>query len=338
MLFWTLYFTLITAIILPVTQAHGKLTPDYYNDVCPQALPTIRVMVETVVGIQPRMGASLVRLHFHDCFAKGCDGSVLLDDSPTMVGEKTAAPNNNSLRGFELVDEIKATLNVACFGNVVSCADILAIAARDSVVARTFDEHLGRLHLQLGGSSYEVLLGRQDSTCASKAEANSNIPSPFSNLTDMLSKFQAHNLSAEDLVLLSGAHTLGFAKCKTLRNRIYNETSTIDPDFARSLKAKCHRPAGGSDDEELSPLDETPAAFDAGYYQMLTQRKGMLHTDQELFKGDGSEIDRLVKRYAEDAGAFKEGFGAAMVRLGSIKPLTGREGEVRENCRVVNRR
>lgn len=68
---------------------------------------------------------------------QGCDGSVLLDDSPTIVGEKTAGPNNNSLRGFDLIDEIKATLNVVCFGNVVSCADILAVAARDSVVAVT---------------------------------------------------------------------------------------------------------------------------------------------------------------------------------------------------------
>lgn len=68
---------------------------------------------------------------------QGCDGSVLLDDSPTIVGEKTAGPNNNSVGGFDFIDEIKATLNVVCFGNVVSCADILAVAARDSVVAVT---------------------------------------------------------------------------------------------------------------------------------------------------------------------------------------------------------
>lgn len=70
---------------------------------------------------------------------QGCDGSVLLDDSPTIVGEKTAGPNNNSLRGYDLIDEIKATLNVVCFGNVVSCADILAVAARDSVVTVTIN-------------------------------------------------------------------------------------------------------------------------------------------------------------------------------------------------------
>lgn len=64
---------------------------------------------------------------------QGCDGSVLLDDSSTLAGEKTAIPNNNSVRGFEVIDSIKSQVENACSG-VVSCADILAIVARDSVV------------------------------------------------------------------------------------------------------------------------------------------------------------------------------------------------------------
>ena len=64
---------------------------------------------------------------------QGCDGSLLLDDTPSFRGEKTAGPNNNSIRGFDVVDEIKTELESACPG-IVTCADILAIAARDSVV------------------------------------------------------------------------------------------------------------------------------------------------------------------------------------------------------------
>lgn len=52
-----------------------------------------------------------------------------------MTGEKTAKPNKNSARGFDVVDQIKSAVNDACLGNVVSCADILAVAARDSIVA-----------------------------------------------------------------------------------------------------------------------------------------------------------------------------------------------------------
>lgn len=69
------------------------------------------------------------------CLIQGCDGSILLDDTPFFTGEKNAAPNVNSARGFDVIDRIKAAVNIACRGNVVSCADIVAVAARDSIVA-----------------------------------------------------------------------------------------------------------------------------------------------------------------------------------------------------------
>jgi peroxidase len=61
---------------------------------------------------------------------QGCDGSILLDGD--QDSEKFATPNLNSARGFEVIDRIKSSLEHSCSG-VVSCADILAIAARDSV-------------------------------------------------------------------------------------------------------------------------------------------------------------------------------------------------------------
>lgn len=64
---------------------------------------------------------------------QGCDASVLLDDSKADASEKNAIPNKNSLRGFEVIDEIKAALEEAC-PHTVSCADTVALAARGSTV------------------------------------------------------------------------------------------------------------------------------------------------------------------------------------------------------------
>uniref|UniRef100_A0A5B7BU80 Peroxidase n=1 Tax=Davidia involucrata TaxID=16924 RepID=A0A5B7BU80_DAVIN len=284
-----------------------------------RALPTIRAVVKQAIQREPRMGASLLRLHFHDCFVNGCDGSNLLDDTATFKGEKTAAPNLNSLRGFDVVDEIKAAVDSACRGNVVSCADIVAVAARDSVFI-------------LGGPSYQVLLGRRDARNASFNDANIDIPAPFLNFSNLLSNFQSHGLELKDLVVLSGGHTIGLARCTSFRTRIYNDTN-IDPEFAASLRKGC--PVSGGDNN-TAPLDATTTIFDTVYFQGLLQSKGLLHSDQEFFKGDGSESDDLVRYYSSNPDAFGADFGASMIKMGNIEPLTGTNGEIRMNCSRVN--
>lgn len=66
---------------------------------------------------------------------KGCDASILLDSTDTIDSEKNAGPNINSARGFDVIDQIKSEVDKCCGASVVSCSDILAVAARDSVVA-----------------------------------------------------------------------------------------------------------------------------------------------------------------------------------------------------------
>ena len=61
---------------------------------------------------------------------------MLLNDTATFTGEQTAFPNAGSIRGFSVIDSIKAQVEAIC-PQTVSCADILAVAARDSVVAVT---------------------------------------------------------------------------------------------------------------------------------------------------------------------------------------------------------
>ncbi|KAK9940946.1 hypothetical protein M0R45_017578 [Rubus argutus] len=302
-----------------ITPSSAQLSAGFYNKVCPQALPAIRKIVRQAITNEPRMGASLLRLHFHDCFVNGCDGSVLLDDTSTFTGEKTAAPNANSIRGFEVIDQIKTAVDKACSGSVVSCADILAVAARDSVNL-------------LGGPSYNVLLGRRDARTASTNDANRNLPAPFFSFSQLLSSFQSHGLDLKDLVVLSGAHTIGLARCGTFKDRIYNDTN-INVKFAASAKQNC--PASGGDNN-LKPLDATTTKFDTVYFSSLLKSKGLLHSDQELYKGDGSDSDNLVQHYSKSTFDFWSDFSTSMIKMGNINPLTGNAGEVRLNCRKIN--
>lgn len=104
----------------------------------------------------------------------------------------------------------------------------------------------------------------------------------------------------------------------------------------RVARGTCPRTAGAGDDN-LAPLDPTPARFDAAYYASLLRARGLLHSDQQLFAGGGlGATDGLVRFYAANPDAFRRDFAESMVRMASLSPLVGSQGEVRVNCRKVN--
>ncbi|OWM81648.1 peroxidase 2-like [Punica granatum] len=300
------------------TTLSASLRYDYYKKVCPAALPTIKRVIEAAVQNERRTGGSILRLHFHDCFVNGCDASILLDES-TPNSERNARPNLRSARGFKVIDQIKEEVDKACGRSVVSCADILAVAARDSVVA-------------LGGPWWQVPLGRRDSTRAYLDIANRDIPAPSMDLPQLINTFNKQGLNVKDLVALSGGHTLGFAQCFTFRDRIYNE-SNIDPKFTDKLRKICP-PAAGNGDTNLAGLDSTSARFDTSYFANLLSHKGLLHSDQALF--GGVSTDQLVKNYKYNPKLFWAEFAKSMVKMGNIKPLTGKEGVIRSKCSKLN--
>ncbi|XP_066351191.1 peroxidase 2-like isoform X2 [Miscanthus floridulus] len=309
----------VQAIVLLAVAAvaSAQLSATFYDSSCPRALGTIRSAVTAAVSRDPRMGASLLRLHFHDCFVQGCDASVLLADTANFTGEQSSFPNRGSLRGFDVVDSIKAQVEAVC-PRTVSCADILAVAARDSVAT-------------LGGPPYTVLLGRRDSTTASLSQANSDLPPPGSSLDSLISGFARKGLTTTDMVALSGAHTVGQAQCANFRSRLYGE-SNLNQSDAAALRANCPQSGGNGN---LAPMDlETPNTFDGAFFRGLLSQRGVLHSDQQLFSGGST--DALVQSYASNAAQFRNDFAAAMVRMGSVGVLTGSQGQIRLSCSSVN--
>lgn len=191
--------------------------------------------------------------------------------------------------------------------------------------------------LQSGGLRWEVQMGRKDSLTASKTAANNNIPGPNSNVATLVSNFQNLGLSLQDMVTLSGAHTIGKARCATFSSRLNNNNvgisnSDMNLDFLQSLQQLC----SANNNTTLANLDDmTPSTFDNHYYVNLLSGKGLLVSDQVLATGD-DDTREIVQNYVDDPSAFSEDFKNSMIKMGSLPPPTGTNGEIRVNCRVVN--
>ncbi|CAI0629230.1 unnamed protein product [Linum tenue] len=164
---------------------HGQLKNGFYSSSCPKAEAIVRSAVESAFKDDPSIAPGLLRLHFHDCFVQGCDGSVLISGS----NAERSAPQNLGIRGFEVIDAAKAQLEASCPG-VVSCADILALAARDSVDLSN-------------GPSWAVPTGRRDGRVSSASQA-AVLPSPLDSIAAQRQKFAAKGLDDHDLVTLAG--------------------------------------------------------------------------------------------------------------------------------------
>ncbi|GJT83792.1 peroxidase 25 [Tanacetum coccineum] len=109
------------------------------------AKATVRSTIETHFRDDPTVAAALLRLHFHDCFVERWDGSILIK----RKSDKINALPNLGLRGFEVIDDAKTQLEALCPG-VVLCADILALAARESVDLGT------TVHVEFGDATTGV--------------------------------------------------------------------------------------------------------------------------------------------------------------------------------------
>jgi peroxidase len=307
----------------PPNPATSGLKVGYYHDKCPPAEAIVKHVVKAAVRQNRDVGAGIIRMLFHDCFVEGCDASVLLDPTPANPQpEKLSPPNNPSLHGFEVIDAAKAAVERACPG-VVSCADIIAFAARDA-----------SFFLSGRKVDFDMPAGRLDGRVSLSSGPLNFLPPPTFGLSQLVDSFAAKGLSAEDMVVLSGAHTVGRSHCSSFVPDRLAVPSNMDPALAASLRHQCPANPTASNDPTVVQDVVTPAKLDNQYYKNVLAKKVLFTSDNALLTSP--ETAKMVSDNAFVPWMWEEKFKVAMVKMASVEVKTGNAGEVRKNCRVVN--
>ncbi|MCO5600032.1 hypothetical protein L7F22_054140 [Adiantum nelumboides] len=259
----------------------------------------------------------MIRLLFHDCQVDGCDASILLNRGTDGTTEMKS-PLNLGVRKLNLIDRLKSQLEAVC-PQTVSCADIVALAARDAIALS-------------GGPDIDIPLGRLDGFDASQSAATSALPKATISVSDTIGLFSAMQMNVEESVAMLGSHTVGVAHCTNFVNRLYPR---LDPDmglfFATTLRARC---PVGSPIDLVATLDTSFLRFDNSYFRNALNHRGLLTIDSEL--AHDPRTGPIVQNFANDQDAFFNAFASGFVKLANFNVLTGSQGEVRFDCRTTN--
>ncbi|KAF9612200.1 hypothetical protein IFM89_038613 [Coptis chinensis] len=117
------------------TSPRHPLKVDFYSSSCPHLEQLLGSVTSQQFKEAPVSAPATIRLFFHDCFIEGCDVSILISTKAgsAVLAKKDAQDNKHLV--VEAFDGIKNTkaLVESKFPGIVSCADIVAIAARDFV-------------------------------------------------------------------------------------------------------------------------------------------------------------------------------------------------------------
>ncbi|KAJ1296191.1 hypothetical protein BS78_01G280600 [Paspalum vaginatum] len=313
------------AVLALAAVSSAQLQYGFYKGKCngSDVEAVVRSIVRARFARENPIAAYLLRMQFHECVINGCDGGLLIDGPGT---EKTAPPNL-SVKGYDVVADIKAELERRCPG-VVSCSDIQILATRDAVALA-------------GGAAYSVRTGRRDRRRSLASDAK--LPSPEFTAAQTVAYYGKLGLSAFDTVLLLGGHTLGATHCNMIKDsRLYKYGGRpgatdpgMDPTYAFVYK-KYVCPNVPSSDNNLVFLDDPWSALkvDNHYYKNLQLHRGVLPCDQNLYKDGATRW--IVDLLANNSGLFTSLFPQALIKLSEVNVLTGTQGEIRKVCNRFN--
>lgn len=317
-----LFLLVAVMMVFSVGGNEAQLQFNYYESTCPPLEAIVKKELLSFFLSDPTSPSAFLRLMFHDCQVQGCDGSILLDSGDSKVNPPEILSSKNfGIRKREAIEKIKSILEIVCPGQV-SCADIISLAAKESV-------------LYSGGPLIQIPLGRKDSKTSRSQQADARLPSPMINVDQFLHIFMSKGMNLEESVAILGAHTLGVGHCLNIVDRLYDPTpdDRIDLGFKVLLRTQCPTRIPITNLTFL-PNDLTPMIFDNQYYRNVLRGKGLFGIDSSISRD--SRTAPIVMRFAVDQNYFFQVFASAFIKLSSTNILTGRNGEIRRQCNRVN--
>ncbi|KAF5726289.1 peroxidase 18-like [Tripterygium wilfordii] len=193
--------------------------------------------------------------------------------------------------------------------------------------------------VKAGGPAIDIPTGRRDGRVSVAANVRPNIVDTSFTVDEMLSLFSSKGLSPDDLVTLSGAHTIGSAHCSAFSDRFRKDSkgmthidASLDSIYADELMKKC--PAGRDSSITVNNDPETSLVFDNQYYRNLLTHRGLFQSDSVLLNDERTR--KQVEFFAEDQESFFRSWSQSFLKLISIGVKTDNEGDVRVSCSGSN--
>eukprot|EP00798_Chlamydomonas_sp_ICE-L_P017486 gene17486-23791_t len=152
---------------------------------------------------------------------------------------------------------------------IVSCSDLIVLAGAMSVE-------------KCGGPSIPLMIGRPDAT---EADPEDRMPPETLSAEQLKENFAAKGLSVREMIVLSGAHTIG--------GKGFGDPVTFDNQYFKSL---LDRPWNNKNDNMASMIG--------------------LPSDRVL--PEDPECEPIIQEYAKDQDLFFKDFSAAYIKMASL--------------------
>ncbi|XP_059274744.1 putative L-ascorbate peroxidase 6 isoform X1 [Lycium ferocissimum] len=247
--------------LLSMTTLSLVMPCDTVNNTLAAADESFRLMEEIRKVLSKGKAAGVLRLVFHDA------GTFEIDEkvggmNGSIVFELDRPENKGLKKSLKILEKAKSQIDLV---QPVSWADIIALAGAEAVSL-------------CGGPSIPIQLGRIDSLLP---DPEGQLPEESLDATSLKQCFERKGFSTQELVALSGAHTLG--------SKGFGNPIVFDNAYFKILMEK-------------------PWLSSAGMTSMVG-----LPSDRALVEDD--ECVRWISKYAEDQSLFFEDFKNAYTKL-----------------------